>query len=145
MVGAATAAMASMVVIASVVAWSALRKPTDSSTLSVDGLALSHGQERVDVDVKVHNVGQGEAGLDTDAFELWSKDKQVKLFQPTVSNLTKATVGPGSRLVGTLTFVIPEGTSPLALRHTSDSRSVLLDESSQATPEPHDAKASDHE
>jgi len=176
------AAMASLVVIASVVAWSALREEPDPRTLTLDGLdvevteftrradammgvntpkkktsgpgmsmpgmgsipgALPHGQERVDVQVEVRNVGQAETGLDAEAFELWSKDTQVKLLAPTVSNLAEATLSPGSRLVGTLTFVIAQGTSPLELRHSGDSRAVPLDQSTQATP--HDAEASQHE
>lgn len=166
------AAMASLVVIASVVTWSALRSPADPGTLSIDGLevevtaftrrvdammgvntpkqrtngpamsmpnmgsipgALPHGQERVDLRVEVRNVGRTAAGLDADLFQLWSGSTRVELLQPTVSDLTGVDVSPGSRLVGTLTFVVAEGTSPLALRHPGDEGSVTLDDSVQAT------------
>ena len=175
--------MASLVVLASVVAWSALREPADPRTLTVDGLdvevttftrradammgvntpkqktsgpgmsmpgmgsipgALPHGQERVDVQVEVRNVGREAAGLDTEAFQLWSGDTRVELLQPTASDLARVDVGPGSRLVGTLTFVVAQGTSPLTLRHASDDRSVVLEEGG-APAAPHDAADSSHE
>ena len=173
--------MAVLVVIASVVVWSALRDTSEPRSLAVGGLevevtafsrradsmmgvntskkdtsgpgmsmpgmgsipgALPHGQERVDVRVEVHNRGQAEARLEADAFQLWSGGEQVPLLQPTVSELTDATLSPGSRMVGTLTFVVRQGTSPLALRHAAEPGSVVLDESSPSAP--HDPEEQSH-
>lgn len=165
-VAALAAVMACLVVLASVVTWSAFRDAPEPSSLTVGGLvievtgasrradammgvgtskkqtsgpgmampgmgsvpgALPHGQERVDVQVELHNTGQGEATLDAGAFELWSGRERVRLLQPTVSDLGEAPLSPGSRMVGTLTFVVAEGTTPSALRYTGERGSVALE------------------
>lgn len=101
----------------------------DGGMARMPGMAgvLEAGQERIDLRVSIVNRrGAGEP-MDARAFGLSSLGRPVRLLQPTASDLPTTSVPPGFTLTGQLTFVVPEGTSPLELRYGDAAGRVLLD------------------
>lgn len=94
---------------------------------------LPEGQERVDVSLLVHNRGDSPHALDPAEFALVSDGEPVPMLADPVSEMTRSTIPAGARMAGTITFVVPEGTTPLRLEHPGADAAVELD---TAVPEP---------
>lgn len=107
---------------------------------SMPGMAgmLEDGQERVDVSVLVRNSDDEAHELDVEDFALLSNGRRVELLQETTSDMSQATIPPGSALASTITYVIPDGTAPLHLRYGDEPVEVVLDASTADVVAPED-------